>query len=151
MYAFYGGTRRSLNTDDTNGISSIYGGQSVKATLIDTSITSPSFHTFNNRGFIAWTGTDSNHRLNVMCTDNLRVWYGKVVLGDTSLSGPALAVFNKRLTAASERSSSGLSRSGASPEGSSVRGAAAGAARLGTALDLVCGARLIGSRLLGGL
>ena len=97
MFAFYGGLRRSLQTDDINGIRSIYGNQSVKATLSDTSITSPGFCSFGNSGFIAWAGTDSQHRLNVLRTDDCRVWYQKVTLGDASLSGPALAVFNNRL------------------------------------------------------
>lgn len=97
MFAFYSGIKQNLATDDINGIRSIYGSQSVKSILSDTSITSPSFCTFNNRGYIAWAGTDAQRRLNVMATDNLRVWYGKVTMGDTSESGPALAVFNNRL------------------------------------------------------
>lgn len=97
MFAFYSGIKQNLATDDINGIRSIYGNQSNKSVLSDTSITSPSFCTFNNRGYIAWAGTDPQHRLNVMATDNLRVWYGKVTMGDTSESGPALAVFNNRL------------------------------------------------------
>lgn len=97
MFAFYSGIKQNLAPDDINGIRSIYGNQSTKAILSDTSITSPSFCTFNNRGFIAWAGTDSQHRLNVMATDTLRVWFGKVTMGDTSESGPALAVFNNRL------------------------------------------------------
>lgn len=97
MFAFYSGIKQNLATDDINGIRSIYGSQSTKSILSDTSITSPSFCTFNNRGYIAWAGTDAQHRLNVMATDTLRVWYGKVTLGDTSESGPALAVFNNRL------------------------------------------------------
>ena len=97
MFAFYSGIKTNLATDDINGIRSIYGSQSPKSILSDNSITSPSFCTFNNRGYIAWAGTDAQHRLNVMATDNLRVWYGKVTMGDTSESGPALAVFNNRL------------------------------------------------------
>ena len=97
MYAFYGGPRRSLQPDDINGIVSIYGGFATKSTLSDTSIASPAFAEYGNRGFIAWSGTDSAHHLNVMTTDNMRVWHDKVTLGDTSLSGPALAVYNQRL------------------------------------------------------
>ncbi|HSE15878.1 MAG TPA: matrixin family metalloprotease [Pyrinomonadaceae bacterium] len=97
MFAFYSGIKQNLAADDINGIRSIYGSQSAKSILSDTSITSPSFCTFNNRGYIAWAGTDTAHRLNVMATDTLRVWYGKVTMGDTSESGPALAVFNNRL------------------------------------------------------
>jgi Matrixin/Putative peptidoglycan binding domain len=97
MFAFYSGLRRTLRTDDINGIRAIYGNQSTKSTLSDTSITSPGFCTFNNSGFIGWAGTDAQRRLNVMRTDDLRVWYRKVTLNDTSLSGPALAVFNNRL------------------------------------------------------
>ena len=97
MFAFYSGIKQNLATDDINGIRFIYGNQTPKSILSDTSITSPSFCTFNNRGYLGWAGTDAQHRLNVMATDTLRVWYGKVTLGDTSLSGPALAVFNNRL------------------------------------------------------
>jgi peptidoglycan hydrolase-like protein with peptidoglycan-binding domain len=97
MFAFYGGVRTNLHSDDVAGITAIYGTRTSKATLKDTSITSPSFTTFNNRGFIGWTGTNAAHNLNVMVTDNMRVWSNKVVLSDTSLSGPALTVFNNRL------------------------------------------------------
>jgi peptidoglycan hydrolase-like protein with peptidoglycan-binding domain len=97
MFAFYSGIKQVLNADDIAGIRSIYGNESAKATLSDTSITSPSFCTFGNRGFIAWAGRDSANRLNVLATDNLRVWYAKRTLADTSQSGPALAVFNGRL------------------------------------------------------
>jgi peptidoglycan hydrolase-like protein with peptidoglycan-binding domain len=97
MFAFYSGIKQVLAADDIAGIRSIYGNESAKSILSDTSITSPSFCTFNNRGYIGWAGTDAAHRLNVMATDNLRVWYAKVTMGDTSESGPALAVFNNRL------------------------------------------------------
>ncbi|MHB8951438.1 MAG: matrixin family metalloprotease [Pirellulaceae bacterium] len=97
MFAFYSGIKQNLSNDDINGIRSIYGSQSAKAILSDTSITSPSFCTFNSQGYIAWAGMDAQHRLNVMATDTLRVWYQKVTLSDTSQSGPALAVFNNRL------------------------------------------------------
>ncbi len=97
MFAFYSGIKQTLNADDIAGIRSIYGNESIKATLSDTSITSPTFCTFNNRGYVAWAGRDSANRLNVMTTDDLRVWYNKRTLGDTSQSGPALAVFNGRL------------------------------------------------------
>lgn len=97
MFAFYSGIKQNLAIDDINGIRSIYGAQSSKSILSDTSITSPAFCTFNNRGYLGWAGTDPAHRLNVMATDNLRVWYAKVTMGDTSESGPSLAVFNNRL------------------------------------------------------
>jgi peptidoglycan hydrolase-like protein with peptidoglycan-binding domain len=97
MFAFYSGIKQNLATDDINGIRSIYGNQSNKSILSDTSITSPAFCTFRDRGFIGWAGTDSQHRLNVMVTETLRVWFGKVTLSDTSESGPSLCVFNNRL------------------------------------------------------
>jgi hypothetical protein len=97
MFAFYGGIRRNLHTDDIAGIRSIYGVKTPKAILGDTSINSPSFTTFNNQGYIAWAGTNAAHNLNVMRTDNLRVYFGKTTFADTSLSGPALTVFNGRL------------------------------------------------------
>lgn len=97
MFAFYGGIKQNLHADDQAGIASIYGNRTPKVTLRDTSIASPSFCTFNNQGFIAWAGTNVAHNLNVMRTDNLRVWYNKVILAETSLSGPALAIFNGRI------------------------------------------------------
>ncbi|MFD1874982.1 matrixin family metalloprotease [Hymenobacter bucti] len=97
MYAFYSGLRRNLQPDDTSGIASIYGGRSAKATLSDTAIGQPAWAALNQRGFLAWTGTNAAHNLNVMQTAELRVWVDKVTLGETSLSGPSLTVFNGRL------------------------------------------------------
>lgn len=97
MFAIYAGVRTNLHTDDIAGIASIYGAKTNKTTLKDTSVASPSFTTFNNNGFIAWSGTNAQRNLNVMRTNNLRVWFNKVTLADTSLSGPALTVFNGRL------------------------------------------------------
>lgn len=97
MFAFYSGVKTNLHSDDISGMASIYGARTSKVTLRDTSIATPAFSTFNDRGFIAWTGTNAQRNLNVMRTDNLRVYYGKVILGETSLSAPSTTVFNGRL------------------------------------------------------
>jgi len=97
MFPIYNGIRRNLHPDDIDGISSIYGARNLKATLRDRSIASPAFTTFNGRGYIVWSGTNAQRNLNVMTTDNLRVFHGKIILAETSLSGPSLAVFNGRL------------------------------------------------------
>jgi len=52
---------------------------------------------FNDRLYIAWTGTDSEHRLNVMSSLDGVSFGSKVILGDTSIAAPALAVFNGKL------------------------------------------------------
>ncbi|GAA4397034.1 hypothetical protein GCM10023187_05850 [Nibrella viscosa] len=100
MFAFYGGPKQNLHSDDIAGISSIYGARTAKATLSDTSVATPGFCSFNNQGFISWTGTNQQRNLNVMATSNLRVWHSKVILGETSLSGPSICVFKNRLVIA---------------------------------------------------
>jgi hypothetical protein len=53
----------------------------------------------NGRTFIAWTGTDGAHSLNVMSTEDatLHNWSNKHTLNEQSNSGPALQMFNGRL------------------------------------------------------
>jgi hypothetical protein len=53
----------------------------------------------NGRTFIAWTGTDSAHSLNVMSTQDgtLHNWSNKHTLKEQSNHGPALQMFNGRL------------------------------------------------------
>jgi hypothetical protein len=69
-----------------------------KATLGDTSPTNPSLASLGGRLYIAWNGTDSHHKLNVMSSsDNGRTFGNKYTSGETSPDGPALAVHNGSL------------------------------------------------------
>ena len=97
MFANYGGINTNLDQDDINGVVNLYGNFSSKSILSDTSIANPSFMEFNNQAVIAWTGSDSARRINLMFSDDLRVWFGKRTLNDTSLSAPSITVFNGRL------------------------------------------------------
>jgi hypothetical protein len=63
-----------------------------KVTLNDTSNTAPAITSFGGATWIAWTGTDAAHHLNVAVPGVL-----KVTLPDTSYYSPALAVYNNRL------------------------------------------------------
>jgi hypothetical protein len=53
----------------------------------------------NGRAFIAWTGTDWSHSLNVMSTQDgaLQNWSNKHTLNEQSNHGPALQMLNSRL------------------------------------------------------
>jgi hypothetical protein len=53
----------------------------------------------NGRTFLAWTGTDGAHSLNVMSTEDatLRSWSNKHTLNERSNHGPVLQFFNGRL------------------------------------------------------
>jgi hypothetical protein len=53
----------------------------------------------NGRTFIAWTGTDSAHSLNVMSSQDatLHNWGNKHTLNEQSNHGPALQIFNGRI------------------------------------------------------
>lgn len=68
-----------------------------KVTLNDTSIDGYAVAFGNGRVYIAWTGTDDRHRLNVMSSTNGRNFVNKVTLDDTSIAGPALTFMNGRL------------------------------------------------------
>jgi hypothetical protein len=68
-----------------------------KVTLGDTAIGAPALAaTIGDVVALAWTGTDSQHRLNVMTSRDGRNFAGKVTLNDTSIDGPALASGNGR-------------------------------------------------------
>lgn len=97
MYAYYSGVRRDLHPDDIAGISSIYGGRGAKTTLTDSATGQPAFANLNNVGYLAWTGTNNEHHLNVMQTLGTRIWFGKVTLEETSLSGPSITSMNGNL------------------------------------------------------
>jgi peptidoglycan hydrolase-like protein with peptidoglycan-binding domain len=97
MYAYYNPGLDDLTQDDLNGIQSIYGGDSNKNILVETSVYAPSGALLNNRLFTGWAGTDSAHRLNIIQSEEEGVYFSKVTLGDTSPVGISLAVFKNRL------------------------------------------------------
>jgi hypothetical protein len=58
----------------------------------------PALTFLNNRFFLAWTGKDAGHRINVMQSfDGGDTWSNRVTLDTSSASGPALAVFRNRI------------------------------------------------------
>lgn len=66
----------------------------AKATLADTSIDGPSLWTTDSgdvRAILAWSGTDTAHRLNVMTSANGMTYGDKVTLNETSNYRPAVA------------------------------------------------------------
>jgi hypothetical protein len=67
-----------------------------KVILGDTALGGPGLATVAGGVALAWTGTDSQHHLNVMTSADGRNFGGKVTLGDTSIDGPALAFGNGR-------------------------------------------------------
>lgn len=75
---------------------------SVPTTLVDTSAYGPALSFFNDRLFLAWTGTDKKSSLNIESSQpggsGSQLDFGqKVTLGEFSSNGPALAVFNDRI------------------------------------------------------
>lgn len=71
----------------------ISGAWQPKVTLGETASAAPAVAFFSRRYYVAWTGTNAEHNLNVMSSADGVNWAGKVTLGDTSPSSPALAVF----------------------------------------------------------
>jgi hypothetical protein len=69
----------------------------VKNILVDTSVRTPGAADFQGRIYIAWSGTDSNHRLNVMSSVDRVRWIDKITFDETSPAGASLCVFNNRL------------------------------------------------------
>lgn len=64
----------------------------AKYILPELSLGSPGFASRAGRTVLAWTGTDPAHHLNVAISANgLRNYGSKVILGETSLSGPSVA------------------------------------------------------------
>jgi len=66
-----------------------------KITLAETAIDSPAvrvgFSDNHTVVYLAWTGTDFFHHLNLMRSDNLGAgWGAKLTLADTSVAGPSL-------------------------------------------------------------
>lgn len=68
-----------------------------RVVLNETSIAGPAMTVFQERLFLAWTGTDGNGLLNVMSSPDGHVWENKVVLDELSMANPALAVFDDSL------------------------------------------------------
>jgi hypothetical protein len=65
----------------------------------NTSPAGPALASFNNKLYLAWTGTDKAGDLNVMSSPDGETFevQNKKTLGDTGRSGPALASFNNKL------------------------------------------------------
>jgi hypothetical protein len=97
MYAYYQPSLDALTQDDIDGIHSKYGNDSSKNIIADTAVYAPGAAQWNDRLYIGWAGTDSQHRLNVMASSAEGVYTDKVTLGDTSPVGISLCVFNGRL------------------------------------------------------
>ncbi|HLJ86022.1 MAG TPA: hypothetical protein VKZ53_04315 [Candidatus Angelobacter sp.] len=68
-----------------------------KNTLVETAVNAPGVAELNGRTYIAWAGTDSEHRLNVLSSNHRTVWQNKVTLHDTSPVGVSICVFNGRI------------------------------------------------------
>jgi hypothetical protein len=66
-------------------------------TLGDTSGAGPALASFNGRLYLAWTGMDDAHSLNVVSSSDGITFGGKVTLGESSSAGPALTSFKGRL------------------------------------------------------
>ncbi|MGZ3493054.1 MAG: hypothetical protein ACXU9S_16415, partial [Gemmatimonadaceae bacterium] len=61
-------------------------------TLPEKSSFAPAMAAFDGKLYIAWTGTDPAHHVNVESSSNGLTFGIKVTLSDTSDAGPALAV-----------------------------------------------------------
>lgn len=68
-----------------------------KEIMNDTAINAPGAVEFNNRIVVAWAGTDPEHHLNIMQSQEEDVWFDKLTLADTSPVGATLCVFRNRL------------------------------------------------------
>lgn len=63
-----------------------------KVILNETAIGGPALASINEANLaVAWTGTDSNHHLNVILAPDARAFGSKVTLGETSIDGPGFA------------------------------------------------------------
>ena len=65
--------------------------------LAETSSVNPALANFDGRLFLAWTGRDDRHRLNVLSSGDGVNFGNKRTLEDTSIAGPALASFERKL------------------------------------------------------
>jgi hypothetical protein len=91
-YIAWTGTDQHLNIENLR--------TRVKRTLPDTSFAAPALGVFRGRLFIAWTGTDPEHHLNVESSTDGMTFSNKTTLGQTTLAtdGPALTTYNGALT-----------------------------------------------------
>ncbi len=94
--------RRVLSNNDIAYLQGLHGRRQSKGTLRDSSFGAPAHTTFTDDAgkiisVLAWTGNDDDRRLNVMKSDNLRVWYDKHTLWEGSDATPSLTTLNNRL------------------------------------------------------
>jgi hypothetical protein len=68
-----------------------------KLILGETALGPPALARLEQTLFLGWTGTDSNHHVNVVATNNGEQFVNKVTLGETSIDGPALAAGDEHL------------------------------------------------------
>lgn len=73
------------------------GGGSCPMSYIGNSNLAPAIATFNGRLYMAWIGTDANHRINLMSSTDGLNFNNHVVLADNSNHAPALVAFNGAL------------------------------------------------------
>jgi hypothetical protein len=91
----WGGTDNNfLNVEPSNVGGTAWGPKTTIDT--ETTIATPAIATLGDL-FIAWTGTDPGHHLNIMRSNNLKIFTNKVTFPETSDSGPGLAVFKNIL------------------------------------------------------
>jgi len=84
-----------VNNSAVNGEVNIF--YRYKEIMNDTAVNAPGAVEFNNRIVVAWAGTDAEHHLNILQSQQEDVWSDKLTLRDTSPTGAALCVFNNRL------------------------------------------------------
>lgn len=68
-----------------------------KVTLGDSSPNAPALTVNQGSLYVAWTGTNAAHNINLMSSADGRNWGGKRVPGDTSIDTPTLTTFQQRV------------------------------------------------------
>lgn len=68
-----------------------------KEIMDECSVNAPGVAEFGNRLLVAWAGTDPEHRLNIVQSQEEDVWIDKLTLDDTASAGASLCVFRDRL------------------------------------------------------
>jgi len=84
-----------VNNSAVNGEVDLY--YRYKEIMNDTAVNAPGAVEFGNRIVVAWAGTDAEHHLNILQSQEEDVWFDKLVLNDTSPTGATLCVFSNRL------------------------------------------------------
>jgi V8-like Glu-specific endopeptidase len=69
----------------------------AKVVLGETAIAGPGLAALGDRMVLSWTGTDEQHHVNVISTDDSVSFHSKVTLGELAIGGPALAAGDGRL------------------------------------------------------